>query len=258
MSLDCCSKYSIQEVSIVANKDFFTGDIFAPFHAIESEKEAFLNTLTSIDLQPVKISGDFALGLVEWYEEVLKKAGEIIGKWEKFNGMTNICRPECDSCCYHLIEIYNYELLTILTHLKSTNQEQLFKNALGLTNMFEKNLPPSPYKQDNPSEKELIKYKIKYRSLHIPCMFLQDKKCTIYKIRPSCCATYFSYGLQEDCLSQSGMPQDCISYGSIEDWIVRQIDLFLTCNKNKVPIGFAPFNIGALPILISDYISKKV
>lgn len=108
-------------------------------------------------------------------------------------------------------------------------------NAVLLAEIIEKNLCTSAIYKINPDESDFIDYKMKYRSLQIPCLFQKDKKCAIYEVRPTCCVTYYSYG-------------------PYEDWIIEQISSFLDYNRRKIPKSFNPFNINLLPVSIRDNI----
>lgn len=239
----------------MAKKELYPINMYEPYQTVHySDDESYLDRLVSMNMQPFKIKKDFALEFTEWYRRVVNRATMIIDEWEKKSGISHTCHPECNSCCYHSVEIYNYEIFAIITHLEIIGQKEILNSAIPIADFIEKRLIISSFNKDNCDEDDIIAYKMEYRSLQIPCLFLKDRKCLIYQVRPTCCLTYYSYGPYEDCDQMHVMPKYCINHGSIEDWVVKQIIGFLDYNRRKVPVNFDPFAINILPISIRDKI----
>ncbi len=73
-----------------------------------------------------------------------------------------------------------------------------------------------PYSQELLSE---------YHALAIPCPFLDKRECSIYPVRPVCCATYFSVSPPEYCLSDSATPATILEVKPSEANLRRLADL---------------------------------
>lgn len=225
-----------------------------PDQNVYYEDESYLDKLLSMDMEPFKIKRDFALEFVEWYRRVINRATMIINEFERETGTVHSCHEACSNCCYQAVEIYDYEALAILTYLKIKNEKGVLDNAVSIAGLIEEKLSNSPYNKDRYDEDEIISYRMKYRSLQIPCIFLKDKKCSIYPVRPTCCVTYYSYGPFEEC-AEKQLPQYCISYGSVEDWIVKQIIGFIDYNYRKLPSDFNPFSIDLMSVAFKDILT---
>jgi Fe-S-cluster containining protein len=208
-----------------------------------------LERLTRFNMQPEKVNGGFAAELAKWYEKIINHAVSIITQWEEESNLRHTCQTSCTCCCHQLIEVYNYEVLVIMAYLKSSGQLHLVKETGALSNFVKEQLPYNYFELD---EADSINYKIHYRSLKIPCLFKIDGKCVIYKVRPSCCAAYFSYGPARECEDCSSVPAGCVNFDMIEEWIVEQILIFIKHNRDNVPTGFNPFEMAVLPVAISD------
>jgi Fe-S-cluster containining protein len=207
--------------------------------------EEYWDKITGKYVQPPKIKKDFTKEFLEWYQEVISSSYSIINQWEKSVGISHTCCQGCSHCCYHLIEIYGFELLAIMSYIEDKNLNYILNKAVDIAELIEKKF--SGY------EKDTSDYRMQYRSLSIPCIFLKNNTCLIYPVRPTSCVTYFSYGSHDGCARKGVIPKHCKSFGTMEDWIVKQISVFFEYNDNKVPHYFNPFDLKALPIAILDY-----
>ncbi len=199
-----------------------------------------------------KIKKGFKKKFTKFYKQVIAEASPQIEGWEKAFGLKHVCGAGCDYCCYQSIEIYNFELIPIIKYIKSNKMEYLFKEAVRAANVIDKELPPIPFKNEGENGREVLEFKLKYRSLNMPCIFLKDKKCSIYPVRPVNCSVYFSYGKPELCGQKDIPPVDCNSFAEVEDWMLQNIIYYLEKNINKLPADFDPFGINVLPTAIRN------
>lgn len=214
--------------------------------------------VSNISLDPPRVKSDFNSEFMLWYQSLITHASEYINEWENHFKAKNSCCIECNKCCYQMIDIYSYELLPILAYIKINNLQSLLVKAEPIAELLEKNMIDLSFLSDEyADESKSIKSKMKYRLLSIPCIFLVDNKCSIYPVRPSCCATYYSYGNVKDCYNDQKLPKDCYSHKDIEDWIFGQITDFMHYNIDKLPESFKPFKANILPLAIKDYLEQN-
>jgi len=220
------------------------------------QSEEYWNKVLPKRIPPIKIKKDFNIELMEFYQSLIKRTTPFVDRWEKELNLEHTCKAGCNHCCHQLVEIYDFELISILTYIKQEHLEGLLNTTLTTADYIEKNLSYSQMDIESLSDRDLLDYKMKYRELGIPCVFLKDKKCLIYAVRPTNCATYYSYGPAEKCAQIHELPIYCKSFGEMEDWIIDQIIAFIKYNRKKTPKGLDPFKIKILPIAIRDYLTS--
>jgi Fe-S-cluster containining protein len=219
----------------------------------ELDEERFLDNLLNTHVQPISVRNDFAKYFTEWYQNLVSTATRKIEEWENIKGNNHTCSPGCYHCCFHLVEVYNIETLSILTYLKSNNLLNITEKAIPVANIIEEKLPNNPLQSGN--EKAILNYKVQYILGKIPCIFLQDNKCLVYPVRPTNCVTYYSYGPREDCYEHS--PKYGVHMKFIEDWMTKEIMYFISYNKNKLPKNYFNFNTKILALAIRDLLLEK-
>lgn len=204
--------------------------------------------ISSISIEPKEIENSFEEEFGDWYQNVLNTSEKLIREWEKGLGKESCCKIGCKHCCNHAIEVYNFEIIPIIKYIKENNIDFAFDRGITVVNYLDEKLPILTSQYSYLDDNELAKYKVEYRNLEIPCIFLKDNKCSIYSVRPTSCLNYHCYSSAEKCSKLDAMPKGCISLGQIEDWIVKQVDVYFNLNKEKIPRYFGPFEINILPI----------
>ena len=94
------------------------------------------------------------------------------------------CRAGCSSCCSLRVEIFDFEAIAIAKHVESVFNES---DKIRLVERLR-------------SASEAAKG-LKTSEHFVPCAFLENRKCTIYDMRPAMCRKYHSVSLQS-CLDR--------------------------------------------------------
>lgn len=204
--------------------------------------------ISNISINPIKIEESFEEEFTEWYQNVIKASEKLIREWEKEIGKESCCKVGCKYCCNHAIEVYNFELIPIMKYIQENNIDYIIDNGISVMTYLEEKIPTLISEYNSLDSYKLQKYKMKYRSLEIPCIFLKEDKCSIYSVRPTSCLNYHCYSSAKECLKLDSMPKGCISLGKVEDWIVNQVERYFDLNKDKIPKYFDPFEISILPV----------
>lgn len=221
--------------------------------SIETVKsQEYWDKITDVTLQPPKVTTNFEYEFAKWYEEVIFQATLMIEDWENLMGVSHACAIGCTTCCSQLIEIYDFELVVIVTYIKTHALEYIMEKAIPAADFIEHTFGHSHSQNDQLDVKEAFDQKMNYRSHFVPCIFLQDHTCLIYPVRPSSCANYYSYGHKDDCTKEKQIPKNCRNFDAIEDWIILQIEAFFTHNQETVPHYLDPYNLRYVPIAIRD------
>lgn len=205
-------------------------------------------SISNINIEPIKIKENFEDEFTVWYENLLKASGKLIREWEKETGRESCCQIGCNNCCNHAIEVYNFELISIIKYIQDNKNDFIIDKGISVLDFLQEKLPVLVSQYNNLDSNNLEKYKMEYRSLEIPCIFLKEDKCSIYSVRPTSCLNYHCYSSPKECSKLDLMPKGCISLGEVEDWIVNQVEIYLDLNKDKIPRYFDPFEISILPV----------
>ncbi|MCL2679367.1 MAG: YkgJ family cysteine cluster protein [Dehalococcoidia bacterium] len=126
------------------------------------------------------------------------------------------CIKGCTTCCDHFISIPVSHAMLITEHLYASNaaMENFKRNYLRWKQAFEDDLRAQNIitrlemlttfsDEIRPLPQGLLSA---YHVLGIPCPFLDGKKCSIYPVRPICCAAYFAVSPLEFCRVDSAVP----------------------------------------------------
>ena len=115
---------------------------------------------------------ELAFKALSWTDEAIQKFTSLESLPEPLD-----CKPGCHYCCYNLPMVTPPEALLIGYHVekKLTNQDQ--KEISDRVNkVLERINAISPY------EIPMIRHEL-------PCIFLEDKMCMVYPVRPAICRT---------------------------------------------------------------------
>ena len=123
----------------------------------------------------------------------------------RLKNIKTVCTPGCSHCCHQNIPIHAAEELTIMEYVdqnfSSTQRSDLsnrFRAWFAFMNDNTPNLPMLSKKDINEFGNKLIQYKI-------PCPFLNnEKKCSIYPVRPITCRTFYVKDAPEKCKQTLG------------------------------------------------------
>jgi Fe-S-cluster containining protein len=146
------------------------------------------------------------------FKQIEQQAKHLIAS----TGETVTCNKGCSYCCAHhvpatlqeceLIVYYLYQNQTLLDHFlrvypawraRVKNHEDLFQ---AVKQRFS-DMPQSGFAQGK--REAFYQAAGRYNEQGIPCPFLNQDLCSIYEVRPSACATFFSMSPPEYCSSSS-------------------------------------------------------
>lgn len=107
------------------------------------------------------------------------------------------CKAKCDHCCYQSVSITAPEAIRISEYL-ATRKSNLVQRFIFKLNALNKKIDGKTPEQRG--------------RLNLPCAFLENGKCQIYKVRPLLCQKHTSLNLQE-CIAAkpAGFPPDSIT-----------------------------------------------
>jgi Fe-S-cluster containining protein len=126
------------------------------------------------------------------------------------------CRKGCAHCCEHFVSISLSHALLIVDYLYT--REKLLTQFLRKYNRWLRSIEDNPQSAAvfsrleehttfaavvKPYSQELLSG---YHAFSIPCPFLDGGQCSIYPIRPVCCAVYFSMSPPDYCRSDNAIP----------------------------------------------------
>lgn len=218
-----------------------------------NQSNSYENILNSIIVSE-NMTNTFELDFINWYQEIIKSAEVIIEKLQHMEGKVHCCKSGCSYCCHQLIEVYDFELIPIMEYIKKNCMDFILDKAINISEALESMLNSAPYKYSQLNNDDEFKYKKKYRTLDIPCIFLKDNKCLIYPVRPISCLNYYCYTSANECANPNKMPSGCTSEHYVEEWINSQVNSYLSRNKDTLPHYLSPFDLNILPIAIINHI----
>lgn len=159
---------------------------------------------------------------------------EIQGQVREYSGKAGSpvsCGKGCTECCRHFVTIPVSHAIVIADYLTSSEDAlSVFKRgyarwknaieenpeAMALVSRLETFSTMCAEVETSPQE--LLS---EYHILGIPCPFLDGKKCSIYAVRPICCAAYFAVSPPEFCLVGSDMPATIFEVAPSQDELRR-------------------------------------
>jgi len=146
------------------------------------------------------------------FEEIRAETRPVFNSSEE--GIT--CRKGCTHCCEHFVSIPVSHAVLITDYLYSSEKALSvflcgYENWLrGLETKLQASAIFSRLEEYTSRSAAVKSYSqellSEYHALAIPCPFLDKRACSIYPVRPICCATYFSVSPPEYCRSDSDTP----------------------------------------------------
>lgn len=124
------------------------------------------------------------------------------------------CKQGCSFCCYQHIGVMFAQGLLVVDYLYS--HDQALRNFINNYPRWHENVGDISDQIDyafrlairNPDPNELLSV-VKsplfqnYHDKQVPCPFLQNAKCSIYEVRPACCAQHIATSPNEWCSKSS-------------------------------------------------------
>jgi Fe-S-cluster containining protein len=165
------------------------------------------------------------------YAEIQKQVREYSSQ----AGSPVSCGKGCTECCRHFVTIPVSQAIVIADYL-SANEDAMAGFKRGYARW-------RAAIEDNPEalalvaqmetfstmcgEVEAVPQDLlsAYHRFGIPCPFLDGKKCSIYAVRPICCAAYFAVSPPEFCLVGSDMPATIFEVAPSQDELRRMSQL---------------------------------
>lgn len=138
--------------------------------------------------------------VAQWFKQ---KYDEIDRKMDRLSAS---CKRGCDWCCYQSIEILNWEEPLILNYISnqlSCTQKSRIKAKLShWFNYFD--LKTSG-KKELLADEVFLKFQQQQAIDRFPCIFLHQRECVIYPVRPLCCRMHITQHHPDICKKVSLM-----------------------------------------------------
>jgi Fe-S-cluster containining protein len=123
----------------------------------------------------------FGTSILSVFNEVLDFAETIIETLEVSGESPEIsCQSGCSFCCYSQVKIIPIEVLSIYSFIRSSYDAQEISNLQTRLSDIQGLTCGKTFEEIYAIKKQL------------PCIFLSDKKCSIYSMRPSICRSWNS------------------------------------------------------------------
>ena len=126
------------------------------------------------------------------------------------------CKKGCTHCCEHFVSVPVSHAVVIADYLYASEKAMsIFLRGYG---KWRRSIEEDPQAtavfgdlQEDTASAAVVKTSSQellsaYHVLAIPCPFLDGGRCSIYAVRPVCCAAYFSVSPPEHCLADSTTP----------------------------------------------------
>lgn len=128
------------------------------------------------------------------------------------------CCKGCESCCYQLIIITEFEfdiLKNRVNEMTRNQKKQLSRIVKEQCDILSKNniTPETVTPYLNERNQEFVQST--FFNLNLQCPFLKDKACSVHSTRPMSCFTYRNYGSSEDCTKSIHVPE-AYTFNNIE------------------------------------------
>lgn len=168
----------------------------------------------------------------KYYRTVMAHSNEVA----KAAGKTITCAPGCSYCCCQFISTSLQEAEAIVFYLYDQGKDNLdfFINAYEAWRQRTKQLEifdqlmqlgQAAISDDQTVKKLYMALAEQYSELNIPCPFLKENRCIIYRARPKVCASYVACSPPDHCDVTNDLKHDA----------------FMTMDYNAiVPYPFSP------------------
>ncbi len=125
----------------------------------------------------------------------------------RIGALPKACRKGCGSCCHQIVDVLNWEESLVIGFLKHempakqkiqvrANLKFWFKNFNEATRPADRT---SPLNLD-----EISAVRDVFRKKRIPCPFLLNSQCSIYKVRPVVCRSHIVLDNPQECFDNPG------------------------------------------------------
>ena len=187
------------------------------------------------------------------YRKMILDAVRNIENNERNANLKCKCKAGCDKCCSDLILVCPDEAVMVVQELitmPDSQVERIRKRTLEQAGILESNgITIKNVKEivDRGNPGEIIELKDKYYNLQLPCVFLEDHKCSIYSVRPTDCWTYRQYISSENCVKGPAR-EGCYCYKEYENQFIFCLNHSMHPGYEFISNMFAP-----LPLLVKKY-----
>ena len=132
--------------------------------------------------------------------EPIRKVHKEVNDWiEKIPEETKTripCKPGCDYCCRQFTMVSVPEAMYIILGFERLDHARAVKWAKDNNEKLNQQL--TCVKDYSPSKVE--EFRAKWFDKQMPCIFLnEDKKCSVYQLRPIVCRSYYVLDTNETC-----------------------------------------------------------
>lgn len=192
--------------------------------------------ITAPDKQPKKVSGTLVLNvsgkrivktitvpegrtdlgtMIPEFQELTNLVVDATCKSLEEKGVFISCKKGCAACCRQLIPITHIEtkgIIDVISRMPEQRRKTIIEKfeacseKLSQAGLYEKvkNI-------GNLSKDALTTLGIEYFNLQIPCPFLEDESCSIYKNRPLACREYLVTSPAINCTKPTRDSVQCVS-----------------------------------------------
>lgn len=141
-----------------------------------------LQQMLIVSYKNLHMNPESSKNIAEWFK---KKYQEID---RKMMPLSASCIRGCDWCCYQSVEILNWEeslILHYISHgLSASQRSRIREKLLNWLDYFDSRMPANRVLQANDV---FVDFRLQQAKDRFPCIFLHNRECSIYAVRPLCC-----------------------------------------------------------------------
>jgi Fe-S-cluster containining protein len=183
---------------------------------IHNQIETLINDLIVSDL-PSPLHPDF----IKTYNDILSLFARFQIEVTRHSGYTISCKKQCMFCCFHWVEdVYSFEAEIIANHIRKHLPQNIpliidtckkdEKELVVLNDIVEEKLQENRHNKEAGKIDPVDLLLKSFYQLKQPCVFLKNRECMIYEVRPLTCRTYISLSDPVLCMpeniNESGVP----------------------------------------------------
>lgn len=191
-------------------------------------------------------------GLQKWYVEQIKTIDSVITQLEENQGLKSVCAEGCSHCCKHPIAMLEYEALILkrfLDNYSNRDLKKLEEKVDRVIALIEESGIDTNINNPHISRERVQTLLGDYFKLSIPCVFLEDNKCSIYSVRPTACWSYKAYFTNANCEAD----HDISNTLKFDDW-EYQVNLNVLNKRPQKQHGIFKY----LPFVVKDILRGKI
>jgi Fe-S-cluster containining protein len=158
-----------------------------PYKDVQSDDDDYLFNAAKNIAVKIILEGSTRAKALELAEKILRFGDHIVQSFESKETMYNqiACKPGCHFCCFAQVSVTPPETLLIGNYVEKSYTD---RDKQDLMKRIDKNLELTHGK----SLEQRVK--VWYDT---PCIFLKNKKCTVYEVRPFICRAWHSLSLDQ-------------------------------------------------------------